>query len=155
MKKLLFVSSEGGHLNEMLQLDELFDEYEYLVVTERTDATEFVKDKYQNYSYLKYGTQDHLLPYLCIFPLNIIKSFFIFLKFKPDAVITTGTHTAVPMCYIAHFFKKKVIYIETLASIEEISKAGKMVYNIADVFVVQWPELLAKYPKAVCWGWIY
>ena len=155
MKKLLFISSEGGHLNEMLQLDELFDKYDCAVVTEKTEATAFVKNKYKKSSYLVYGTQDHLLPYLFIFPFNIIRSFFLFLRYSPDAVITTGTHTAVPMCYIAHLFKKKVIYIETLASIDEISKAGKMVYKIADIFVVQWPELLEKYPKAKCWGWIY
>ena len=32
--------------------------------------------------------------------------------------------------------------------------AGKFIYPIADLFVVQWKEMLKLYPKAVYWGWI-
>nr|MDY4973374.1 PssD/Cps14F family polysaccharide biosynthesis glycosyltransferase [Erysipelotrichaceae bacterium] len=156
MKKLLLISSEGGHLSELLQLEDTFTDYDYHLVTEKTPTTSFLKNTYPHkVTYLPYGTQDHLLPYLLIFPYNILKSLFIFLIKRPDVVITTGTHTAVPMCYIAHFFKKRVIYIETFASVKKPSKAGKLVYKMADLFVVQWEELLAIYPDAVYWGWIY
>ena len=70
-------------------------------------------------------------------------------------MITTGTHTAVPMCYIAHFFHKKVIFIETFANSKSPTKAGQMVYKIADLFIVQWEEMLKFYPKAQYWGWIF
>ena len=86
---------------------------------------------------------------------NIIKSFIIFIKQKPDVIVTTGTHTAVPMCYIAKIFRKKVIYIETFANRNTKTVAGRFVYPIADVFVVQWEEMLKVYPKAKYWGWIY
>ena len=108
-KKVLFISSGGGHLEELLALRSLFDEVDYLLVSEKTDTTKFLKDKYQNVKYLIYGTKAHLLPYLFIFAFNIIKSFFIFIKYRPDYVISTGTHTAVPMIRIAHLFKKKTI----------------------------------------------
>ena len=35
MKRVLFVASTGGHLNEMMQLKELFDKYEYHIITEK------------------------------------------------------------------------------------------------------------------------
>ena len=76
-------------------------------------------------------------------------------KFKPDVVITTGTHTAVPMCKIAHVFKKKVIWIETFANSKTPTQAGKMIYPIADLFIVQWPSMLEVYPNAVMGGWIF
>ena len=79
----------------------------------------------------------------------------IFLKFKPDAVVTTGTHTAVPMCFIAKLFRKKVIYIETFANITSKTVAGSIVYKIADLFIVQWKELLKIAPNAVYGGWIF
>ena len=155
MKKVLFISSGGGHLEELLALKKLFDDTEYTIVTEKTPSTLFLKEKYQNVKYLVYGTQDHLLAYLFIFPFNILLSFFMFIKIKPDFVISTGTHTAVPMCKIAHMFKKKVIWIETLANITTGTKAGKMIYPIADKFIVQWPELLEVYPNAEYWGSIF
>ncbi len=155
MKKILLISSGGGHLNELLQLKKVYKNYDYHLITEKTDTTKYLKQEDPNTSYLLYGTQDHLLPYLFIFPINVLISLFYFLKHRPDIVITTGTHTAVPMCYIAHFFRKKVIFIETFANSKSPTKAGKMVYKIADLFVVQWEEMLKFYPKAQYWGWIF
>ncbi len=155
MKKVLFISSGGGHLEELLALKPLFNEVDYTLVTEKTPSTLFLKEKYKNVKYLVYGTQDHLLAYLFIFPFNILLSFFMFIKIRPDYVISTGTHTAVPMCKIAHMFKKKVIWIETMANITTGTKAGKMIYPIADKFIVQWIELLKVYPNAEYWGSIF
>ena len=52
-------------------------------------------------------------------------------------------------------FKKKVVWIETMANITTGTKAGKLIYPNADKFIVQWPELLEVYPKAECWGNIF
>lgn len=155
MKKVLLISSGGGHLSELLQLKEVFDKYDCVVVTEKTDTTTYLKNNYDKVDYLVYGTKDHLIPYLFIFPFNIIKSFFMYLKYKPDVVISTGTHTAVPMCKIAHMFKSKVIWIETFANATTPTKAGKIIYPIADKFIVQWQSMLEVYPNAEYWGSIY
>ena len=155
MKKVIFISSGGGHLEELLALKKLFNDVDYTLITEKTESTVYLKDKYSKVKYLVYGTQDHLLPYLFIFPFNIILSFIYFLIIRPDFIVSTGTHTAVPMCKIAHMFKKKVVWIETMANITTSTKAGKLIYPIADKFIVQWPELLEVYPKAECWGNIF
>ena len=33
-KKVLFISSTGGHFNELLQLSPLFEKYDYHIITE-------------------------------------------------------------------------------------------------------------------------
>ena len=152
-KKVLFISSTGGHLSELMQLKKIFSKFPYYIVTEKTKSNEYLAEDYKGkVAYLKYGTKKNLFTY---FFFNIIKSFIIFLKQKPDVVVTTGTHTAVPMCYIAKAFRKKVIYIETFANRNSKTVAGRFVYPIADVFVVQWEEMKKIYPKAEYWGWIY
>ena len=78
-----------------------------------------------------------------------------FLKIKPDVIITTGTHTAVSMCYIGHLFKKKIIFIETLANRTTKTMSGSMIYPIADYFLVQWESMLKLYPKAIYSGFIF
>lgn len=154
--KVLFIASTGGHLSELLQLKPLFSQYDFHLVTEKTKSTENFKNAYKSkVDFLVYGTKSHLLSYMFKFPFNIIKSLFIFLKVKPAVVVTTGTHTAVPMCYIAKFFKKKVIFIETFANRTTPTSSGKMVYPIADKFIVQWEGLLEHYPNAIYGGWIY
>ena len=102
-----------------------------------------------------YGTKKNILVYPFKLLFNTFKSLRIFLREKPCAIITTGTHTAVPMCFIAKLFKKKVIYIETLANSNTKTVAGRIVYPIADLFVVQWEEMIKLYPKAKYWGMIY
>ena len=76
-------------------------------------------------------------------------------KIKPDVVITTGAHTAVAMCYIAKPFRKKIIYIETFANLESKTLTGRLIYPIADVFIVQWENMLKLYPKAIYIGGVY
>ena len=154
MVKVMFISSKGGHLSELKQLD--FEEYDYSVVTEKSESDKDLKEKYGNRAYfLLYGTRRTPIRYFFILLFNFFKSLFLFLKIRPKVVVTTGTHTAVPMCYIAKMFRAKVIWIETFANRNTKTLAGRLVYPIADTFVVQWEEMKKIYPKAKYWGWIY
>jgi len=154
-KKVLFISSTGGHLDELLQLKELFKKYDSYIITEKTKSTIDLKDKYSKVNYLVYGTKDHFLTYIFKFVYNVFKSLILFIKIRPKVIVTTGTHTAVPMCYIGKLFFRKIIYIETIANSNTKTLSGKLVYPIADTFIVQWESMLELYPKAIYGGWIY
>lgn len=155
MKRVLFISSTGGHLNELLQLEPLFKKYKSYLITEKTKTNINLKNKYDNVSFLVYGTKDHLFTYIFKFLYNIIKSLILYIKIRPKVIVTTGTHTAVPMCYIGKLFGSKIIFIETFANSTTKTLSGKMVYPIANTFIVQWEEMLKLYPKAIYAGWIY
>lgn len=152
---VMLISSVGGHLTQLTQLFPLMDDYKCAIVTEKLAATSSLKDKYENVEYLVYGTKDFLFSYIFKFSFNIMKSFYLFFKYRPEVIITTGTHTAVPMCYIAKMFRKKVIFIESFAKRFDANLSGKLVYPIADVFMVQWDSMLEVYPKAICKGGLY
>ena len=146
----------SSDLVELLQLKPMFKEYDYRIVTEKTKTNEELIKQFPNrVDYLVYGTKKELFKYIFKFAYNSFKSLVLFLKFRPDFIITTGTHTAVPMCYIAHFFRKKVIYIETFANRTTPTEAGRIIYPVADLFIVQWESMLEFYPKAVYGGWIF
>ena len=76
---------------------------------------------------------------------------------KPDVVISTGVLASIPMLFIGHIFKKKVIYIESFAKINSPTMTGKLIYKkkIANQFYVQWESMLEFYPDAICKGGIY
>lgn len=155
MKKVLFISSTGGHLNELLQLKSLFEKYDSYLITEKTKSNISLKSKYNHVNFLVYGSKDHLFTYIFKFAYNCIKSLILFIKIRPKVIVTTGTHTAVPMCYIGKMFRRKIIFIETFANSKTKTLAGKMIYPIANTFIVQWEEMLKLYPKAIYGGWIY
>ncbi|MFD1363705.1 PssD/Cps14F family polysaccharide biosynthesis glycosyltransferase [Lentibacillus salinarum] len=153
-KKLLLISSVGGHLTQLLQLEPLFKHYHYHIVTEKCTITKALKDKYPM-STLVYGARNYLFRYIFKFSFNMIKALCIFLRRRPDVIITTGAHTAVPMCYIAKLFRRKIIFIESFAKTDSPTLSGKLVYPIADLFIIQWKSMKKVYPKAVYGGSIY
>ena len=156
MKKVLFISSTGGHLNELLQLSPLFEKYDYHIITEKDKTNEYLEDKYVGkVSYLPYGTRSHLIKYIFIYFYLIIKSIFLYFKIHPKVIVTTGTHTAGPMRYLGKIIGSKIIYIETFANINRKTATGRLIYPIADLFIVQWEEMLKIYPKAVYGGQIF
>lgn len=155
-KKVLFISSTGGHLSEMMQLKSMFDKYDYHIITEKTKSNDKLSKIYPNrVNYLIYGSKDHLVLYPFKLLVNCIKSLYFYIKIKPKFIITTGAHTAGPMCCIGKIFGSKIIYIETFANINSKTITGRLVYHFADLFIVQWKDMLKLYPKAVYGGWIY
>jgi len=156
VKKVLFISSTGGHLNELLQLSPLFEKYDYHIITEKDKTNEYLQDKYDGkVSYLPYGTRSHMITYIIKYLYLIIKTFFLYFKIRPKVIVTTGTHTAGPMCYLGKIFGSKIIYIETYANINKKTATGRLIYPIADLFIVQWEEMLNIYPKAIYGGQIF
>lgn len=153
-KKVLFVSSIGGHLTQMLELKSLFDDYNYLLVTEKTDVTKNLKDKYK-VTFFKYCNKQNFIKYFFINVINAFHSVFLFFKFNPKVIVTTGANTCVPLCYLGFIFRRKVIYIESFAKQNGKTLSGKIVYPVATHFIVQWESMKKYYPKAIYLGGIY
>lgn len=155
-KRVLFISSTGGHLQELLQLESMFQKYEYCLVTEKTKSNLYLKEKYPNkVHFLVYGTKYHILSYPFKLLYNCFLSLFYYLKFRPDYIITTGVHTAGPMCCIGKILGSKIIYIETFANMITKTSTGRLLYPISDKFIVQWESMKKLYPKADFGGWIF
>ena len=152
-KKICLISSSGGHFEQLLMLRKLSDNYDIFIVTEKTKYNN--KDEKIKY----YVSQVNRKEVLFIFKIIGIffKSLFIYLKEKPDVIISTGALASIPMMYIGHIFKKKVIYIESFAKINNPTMTGKLVYKRkwANQFYVQWESMLEFYPNAIYKGGIY
>ena len=153
MKKICLISSSGGHFEQLLMLKKLEEKNDIFIVTEKTKYNK--QDKKINYFVMQVNRKEPLFIFkmICIF----IKSLFVFVKEKPDVIISTGVLAAIPMMLIGHVFKKKVIYIESFAKINSPTMTGNLIYkkHIADQFYVQWESMLEFYPNAIFKGGIY
>lgn len=152
-KKICLISSSGGHFEQLLCLRPLNEKNDVFIVTEKTKYNK--NDKKINHFVLQVNRKEPLfiLKMFCIF----IKSLIIFLIERPDVIISTGVLAAIPMLFIGHLFKRKVIYIESFAKITSPTMTGKLVYkkHIADRFYVQWESMKEFYPDAIYLGGIY
>ena len=155
-KKVLFISSTGGHLSELLQLSPLFEKYDYHIITEKDKTNEYLKQIYgKKIHFLPYGTRSKIFSYIFKYLFVCIKTVYYYFKLRPKVIITTGTHTAGPMCILGKIFGSKIIYIETFANSNKKTATGRLIYPIADLFIVQWEDMLKLYPKSVYGGSIY
>lgn len=152
-RRVLFISSTGGHFAELLALRPLFETYDYHIAVERDETTEsHSRDFTGHITFLPRGSRDEGPSYLLTFGRLVVESWRLLRRLRPDTVVTTGTHTAVPACYLAKLLGVRVIYIETIANLHSRSLAGRLVYPIADLFLVQWESMLKLYPKATYAG---
>lgn len=152
-KKICLISSSGGHFEQLLMLRKLEKNNDIFIVTEKTKYNK--NDKKINHYVMQVNRKELLFIFkmFCIF----LKSLYIYFKEKPDVIISTGVLAAIPMMFVGHFFKKKVIYIESFAKISSPTMTGKLIYkkHIADQFYVQWESMLEFYPDAIYKGGIY
>lgn len=80
--------------------------------------------------------------------LNIGQSLLIVLRERPQLVLSAGADVAVPICILARLLGARLVFIETAAELRP-SLSGRLVYPFAHLFIVQWPEKLAAFPRAV------
>jgi UDP-N-acetylglucosamine:LPS N-acetylglucosamine transferase len=67
---------------------------------------------------------------------------------RPRIVLTTGAGVAVPFAWIARLRGARVVYVESVTRIDDLSMSAKLVAPIADRLYVQWPELVAAHRRA-------
>ena len=102
--------------------------------------------------------------YPCYFPTNrslkaLIKNtkiaWKVLRKERPDLIISSGAAVSVPFFYLGKLFGAQLIYVEVFDRIDKPTMSGKMVYPIADKFIVQWEEQKQVYKKAINLGSIF
>ena len=134
----------------------MFEKYDYHIITEKDKTNKDLVQQYEKKIYfLAYVTRSKIFSYIIKYFYLCMKTVFLYLKLRPKYIVTTGTHTAGPMCYLGKLFGSKIIYIETFANSNTKTVTGRLIYPIADLFIVQWKEMLKLYPKAVYGGSIY
>ena len=150
--KIAFVASSGGHWEDLMCLKKIADENDAFFVTEEGgQAADSTLERLYTVRQLNRKEKG--------FPLHFARlmgrASAILRREKPEVVITTGALIAYPFCLLQKLRGGKVVYIESFARVHNASLTGKLVYPIADLFLVQWEEMTKVYPKARYVGGIF
>jgi len=142
---IFIVCSSGGHLRQVFELIDIFPKERIVLIT-NTTKTEL--DGIITYK-IKGDFTDNLLKYRAI-----SYALYLSLKFKPTLIFTNGGgELSVPFAYAGKLVGSDVLFMETISRVTSKSAAAKLVYPIADRFLVQWKSNLKKYgSKAEYWG---
>ena len=140
--KICLAASAGGHISQLLKLAACWNGYETFCVT----TTEVVRNKLNKLGEVYVVgecNRQHPVRVVTVF-LRCIR---IVLRERPDVVISTGAAAGCILCFLSKMFGAKVVWIDSITNVERISLSGRMVRCIADLFLVQWPELAGRNKK--------
>lgn len=153
-EKVCFLASSGGHLEEISRLVEIEEKYDNFLVTEKGsfDELHFAKKVFHVYQV----NRKEILFFFKFIGL-IFAAFWILLKEKPTVLISTGALATVPFCMVGKLLGKRIVYIESFARVDTPSLTGKIMYKLklANLFVVQWEDMLKYFPEATIGGKIF
>lgn len=152
LNKVCFAASSGGHLEEIARLKDVAMGCDSFLVTERGGFQEInLCDRVIHVTQINRKELLFPLKFFCLW----ISSFFILVKERPDCVVSTGALATFPICVLGKLMKKKVVYVESFARVDEPSLTGKLMYRFADLFIVQWEEMLQFFPNAMYTGGVF
>ena len=153
MAKVCLVSSAGGHLSEVLSaVEKSLGKHEFFLCvtgfkTVRGMHLEGIRRIYWMPVLWRYQEPFGVLASLLVsLPMFV----WIFLKERPDALVTVGAEIAIPAFLVNRLlFRRPALFIESLTRIDTSSATGGWVARLATRVLVQWPQLLEFYgPKA-------
>lgn len=140
--KILVVCNRGGHLTEALQLFPAFEGHDVLLVVPHNVRDQELQKKTQ--VLFSMVVDANLFRFLIVF----IWAIKVILNERPNVILSTGTENAIPFFFWGRLFGVHTIYLESWCRVTNLSITGKILYQWAEEFWVQWPELQLLYPRS-------
>lgn len=148
--RVLFVSSAGGHLSQLLQLRAWWEHHERRWVTfDLPDARS------------KLHGED-LIPAhhpttrnLANLARNTALAWSVVGDYRPEVVVSNGAGVALPFFAAARALRIPTVYLEVYDRIESRTLTGRLCRPLASRFLVQWPEQQRLYPGSTLVGPLY
>ncbi len=134
-RRVLFVSSSGGHLSQLIQLRPWWAQHERRWVT-FDEPTARSKLAGEQLIPAFYPTTRNVINMMRNFGLarKVIK------EWNPDVVISNGAGVAFPFFLVAKLRRVPTVYLEVYDRIDSKTMTDRLVAPIATKFLVQWPE---------------
>lgn len=158
--RILVVLGEGGHTRQMLQLlDQLGAQYDYHYLMAAEDLLSEKQIRLPGPVYRIQRPRSKVEGHTDSWPVSTwhtVRSaaqlWPLLRQIRPQAILANGPSVAVPVAFLGKLAGARVIWLETASRVYSLSASARLVYPIADLFIVQWPQLRQRYPKAVYAG---
>ena len=144
--RLVAGASGGGHANELIRLLDVaegrlwsVDPVAYVTTLDITAEAFALRGRPVHVI----GESDRKKPLQAI--LVFARAAALAFRLRPDVVVTTGSMPLALFAICAKLIGARVVWIDSVAQIDELSLSGRVMRHVADLFLAQWPDVAAKY----------
>jgi UDP-N-acetylglucosamine:LPS N-acetylglucosamine transferase len=135
-RRILAISSAGGHWEQLMLLRPGLDECEVVyAVTNRAVAERSGVDATEVPDFNASQPLKTILGGLKVVALVV--------RVRPDAVISTGAAPGLVAAATAKLLGARVIWVDSVANASRLSLSGRLAGRIADLWLTQWEHLAA------------
>lgn len=134
-KKILAISSGGGHWVELLRIAPAFDGHDVVYVT--VDSMYRKEVSSAKFYVVRDITRWNKLRWI----QTVTKIGWILLRERPAAVVSTGALPGYFALLLARLFRIRTVWLDSIANVDELSLSGQKIGKYADLWLTQWPHL--------------
>lgn len=131
--KVLVIASAGGHLTQAMCAVADIDNI-YLVSNKKNITSDSIVE-----SFKIIDTQTNIFIHF----INFFFAIYVLLKVKPKSIFSTGGPIVLPFVVLCRLIGKKVVFLDTLSRVNELSNTGKFIHRnrLVTKMFVQWRRM--------------
>lgn len=134
-KRVLAISSGGGHWVQLVRLRSAFDGCDLAFATVSDQYRQDVPDA--RFHSIPDATRWNKLALIHL----AARVLALLLRERPDVVVTTGAAPGYLAVLLARLFGSRTIWIDSIANVDRLSLSGEKAGPHADLWLTQWPHL--------------
>ncbi|MGI9014867.1 MAG: UDP-N-acetylglucosamine--LPS N-acetylglucosamine transferase [Phycisphaerales bacterium] len=135
-RRVLAVASGGGHWVQLQRTQAAFAHHDVAwLTTERGYRNSVGSDRFHVVNDASRWDKVGLVRML-------VKIIWIMLRERPHVIITTGAAPGYFALRIGKLMRRRTIWLDSIANVEELSMSGRMAGKYADLWLTQWPALV-------------
>ena len=136
-KRVLAISSGGGHWVQLLRLQPAFEGTDVTYATVLPSSRSDIEGEFVAFGQIPDATRWDKFK----LPLLAWKLFVIILKSRPNVIITTGAAPGFLALVIGRFMGCRTCWIDSIANVEELSLSGRKAKRWSTLWLTQWEHL--------------
>ncbi len=140
--KAMLACSSGGHLTQLYRLRPWWERHERIWVTfagAQADSLLAGERFVPAFSPTTRNIPNALR--------NLVLAVRLIRAERPDVLVSDGAGVAFPFFVVARLLGVRTVYLEVFDRISRPTLTGRLCYPLADLFVLQWPEQAARFPR--------
>ena len=134
-KKVLAISSGGGHWVQMLRLRPAFEMHDVTYACVRSGYADDVPG--QRFSLIPDANRWDRIRLLRM----IARVTYVVLKLHPDVILSTGAAPGYVAIRLGKLIGARTIWLDSIANARKLSLSGRKIGKYADLWLTQWEHL--------------